>query len=55
MLLSLCMHFYTYGRMNRTPKFINDKVEGPKGQEADFIFKYCKNGENEQNRKKLIL
>lgn len=45
MLLSLCVHFYTYGRINQMPEFLNDKVEGAELQEADYIFKYRKNGE----------
>lgn len=52
---SPCVHFYTYGRMDRMHEFFNDKVEGTELQEADFIFKYRKNGENVLNRKTLIL
>lgn len=53
---SRCVYFYTYGRMDRMHEFfLNDKVEGTELQEADFIFKCRKNGENVLNRKTLIL
>lgn len=52
---SLCVHFIHMVGMERMRKFFNDKVEGTELQEADFIFKYRKNGENVLNRKTLIM
>lgn len=53
---SPCVHFYTYGRMDRMRDFfLTDKVEGTELQEVDFIFEYRKDGENVLNGKTLIL